>query len=214
MSHHARTPMAAAALAAALALAPQTAAAQGEISWDVDHAIANGSGCTSVGPKVDTVFIAAGADAAVVFSGLGVELPAGGASPALAGQKNCIVHLPATILAGHRITGLSQMITYGVEKSAGSSGSISASSMFFGLQVAHFDVDVPPGERHEPSVSEQRTAPFDLSTPCKKKTSGLYKSTLAVAGHRANAGESLILAAQGLDLRYDVLVTLQPCEAP
>lgn len=199
---------AAASIPAAVAAAPQTASAQ-DIVWGVGGALALGTGCSS--SAGDTQFIAFGNDVAVLFSRFGVELPAGGPSTSLSQLKNCNVRIPATIKSGLMISQLTQRITYGVNKSANTSGKITSTASFFNLPVAQFSVNIPFGAINEPALTQTKTTPFLVASACSAVATGLYRTDMAVGGNRAGGGESLILAMQGLDLRYDVLVTIIPC---
>lgn len=209
MIQSARFLLAAGLVPAAVAAAAPAAVQAQEITWRDDKAVALGTGCSSL--YGDTVFISAGNDVAVLFSRFGVELPAGGANTSLSDLKSCLVRIPATIQGGFKITELTQMITYGVNKSGNTSGEITTASTFFNLPVAKFNVHVPFGARQDPTVSQSTVTPFLVATACSKTVNGLYQSNMAVSGNRSNAGESLILAMQGLDLRYDVLLELIPC---
>lgn len=200
---------AAALIPAAALVAPRTASAQQEIIWDASGAIALGSGCSSAAG--DTAFISAGNDMAVLFSRFGVDLPVGGFNTSLSDLRNCNVRIPATIKGGFKITELTQMITFGVNKSANTSGKITTQSSFFTLPVASFSVSVPFGARQDPAVSQTKTNQFFVTTACGHDVSGLYLSNMAVSGNRSSAGETLILAMQGLDLRYDIILQLFPC---
>jgi hypothetical protein len=199
---------AAALIPAALAVAPRTASAQ-DVVWGVGSALALGTGCSS--SAGDTQFIAFGNDVAVLFSRFGVELPAGGFSPVLSQLKNCNVRIPATIKSGVMLSQLTQRITFGVNKSGNSSGKITSTAQFFGLPVAQFSVNVPFGAINEPALTQLKTTPFIVASACNNTAFGLYKTDMAVSGNRSSSGESLLLAMQGLDLRYDVLLTFVPC---
>jgi hypothetical protein len=199
---------AAASMSLGLAVAPKTASAQ-DIIWGVGGALALGTGCSST--FGDTQFIAFGNDVAVLFSRFGVELPAGGPSNSLSQLKNCNVRIPATIRSGIMISKLMQRITFGVNKSANTSGKITSNASFFGLPVASFSVPVPFGAINEPALTQTKETPFLVNAACSNVATGLYRTDMAVGGNRAGAGESLILAMQGLDLRYDVLLTIIAC---
>lgn len=193
----------------------RVAEAQQAVIWDTGGAVAFGSGCRSVGPNPNTVFVSFGNDAAVLFSAFGVNLPAGSANMALAELKNCEIRIPATLREGFYFSELIQTITYGVNKSANSSGKITTNSSFFNLPVASFTVNVPLGAINNPAVTESQTNPFLVTAACGgAPLSGLFRSGMAVSGSRSSPGQTLILAAQGLDLRYQITIPIVLCPFP
>ena len=151
------------ALVSMAVLAGAQAYAQQSVVWDVDspQTIIAGTGCQK---DVDAFASANGNDVAVVFTRLGVDLPGGG-SPALADRKNCAVRIPAMIAPGYYIGTLTQRLSYGVIKTAGSSGSVATRSSFFGFNVSPYTVNLPFGyAANQPLLTNQREDQFLVRT--------------------------------------------------
>lgn len=203
-----------AAATAAIAGA-RVAEAQSAVVWNIGGAAALGSGCNSTGPNPNTVFVAFGNDVAVLFSTFGVDLPAGGTDARLADLKSCQIRIPATLREGFYFSQLKQTLTYGVVKSANSTGKISANSTFFNQPVAGFTVNLPSGAANNPAITQSKTTPFLVTSACGgTPLSGLFRSDLAVSATRANAGQSVIVATQGFDLRYEITIPILLCPPP
>jgi hypothetical protein len=167
---------------------------------------------------VDAFASANGNDLAIVFTNLNVNLP-GGVGSALADRKSCTVRVPARIARGVYIGELTQAFTYGVTKTAGSNGSVATRSTFFGFDVSPYTWGVSQGEvLDEPLVTQQRKDRFLVNTPwyrgwCNgnRALDGFYNANIAVTGQRNNRWEDLILAVDGVDLKYEVLAAWYTC---
>lgn len=142
----------------------------------------------------------------------GVDLPAGGPNPALTPPRNCSIRVPVTIRAGLRSGQITQEISDGVVKSANSAARITALDRFFDGPVDAFTVTVPFGARSDLAVTASQTTPISVTAACSTTTTGLYSSTLAVSGTRTSRAETLILGTSGLDFRYVINPTLEPCD--
>lgn len=193
---------------ACVALGPRAARAQ-EIDWNVDEANAVGNGCSSA--QGDTMFITAGHDVAVLFSRFGVDLLAGGSNPALSVLKNCNVRIPATLLGGRKVIELTQMVTYGVNRSESSTAEIRMHSTLFGVLLSPMNVDVGAGPSQDPAVSRSKKDQLQITGACSHEMAGSLISNMSVSGKRSSKNETLLLAMQGLDLRYDLVLTLASC---
>ena len=207
--------IAAAAIPVAIVAAEGMAEAQAPaIVWDTDNALALGTGCSS--RAGDAAFISSGNSVAVLFSKLGVDLPAGGTSNALTGLKSCSVRIPATLRKGFYFSELIQTITYGVNKSYDSSGTITSLASFFNKPVASFTVNVPRGVKSSPAIPTSKTNAFLVNASCFSgyDLKGLYRGDLSVAGTRASKNESIILTTEGLDLRYEITCPIRLCAEP
>jgi hypothetical protein len=184
------------------------------VVWDVNDAILGGTGCSNA----DTAMLASGDDLSIIFSNLGVSLP-GGSSNQLSDRKNCAVRVPTQIAKGIYIGQLTQTLTYGITKTAGSNGSVSTRSTFFGFDVSPYSVAFPTGSVF--NVAEQvssRKDVFFVNAPWEqgwcspyRPLSGLYGANMAVAGTRETNMEDLIMFVDGLDLKFDVMVALYTC---
>jgi hypothetical protein len=192
--------------------------AQQSVIWDAGSSVVAGSGCQK---DIDAFVSTNGNDVAVVFTRLGVDLP-GGASSVLADRKNCSVRIPATIAPGLYIGELTQRVTYGVNKTARTSGSLATRSTFFGFNVSPYTVVAPAGRQiNEPLLTNSRVDSFSVRTTpswysgwCSRTRAprGLYQANFAVNGQKDNSRESLILFVDGLDLKYEVVAGPVRCQ--
>lgn len=193
---------------------------QQSVQWDVNSpsTIIAGTGCQK---DVDAFASANGNDLAVVFTRLGVDLPGGGSS-VLAERKNCVVRVPATIAPGIYIGRLTQRLSYGVTKTAGSTVSLATRSTFFGFGVSPHTVNLPYGSSvNQPLLTTQRIDDFAVRTTpswysgwCSPNRAprGLYQANIAVSGQKSNMNEDLIAFVDGLDLKYEVQASLVRCQ--
>lgn len=205
-------------LAAATSLFSLSAYAQQSVQWDATRAILAGQGCTK---DVDAFITENGNDLSIVFTRLGVDLPGGGSS-SLAARSSCVARVPATIAPGLYIGQLTQSISYGITKTARTVGSIATRSTFFGFNVSPHVVNLPYGRSmNSPLLSEQRKDLFSVQTQpswysgwCSRNRApkGLYQANIAVSGQKDNANEDLIMAIDGLDLKYEVVASLVKCQ--
>lgn len=203
-----------------LALCGTSSFAQQSVIWDIysPSTIIAGSGCQK---DVDAFASTNGNDLAIVFTRLGVDLPGGG-SPVLSDRKNCTVRVPASVAPGVYIGQLTQRISYGVTKTAGSTGSVATRSTFFGFNVSPHTVDLPYGVAvNEPLRTQSRVDNFSVRTTpswysgwCSPSRAprGLYQANFAVSGQKRNSREDLIMFVDGLDLKYEVVASLVRCQ--
>ena len=207
-------------IVSSLALASAGAIAQQSVIWDVasPSTIIAGTGCQK---DVDAFASTNGNDLAVVFTRLGVDLPGGG-RPVLADRKNCVVRVPATIAPGVYIGELRQRLSFGVIKTAGSSGSLATQSSFFGFNVSPYTVSLPYGYAvNQPLLTQQRVDQFRVQTTpswvqgwCSRSRAprGLYQANVAVQGSKSSSREDLVMFVDGLDLKYEVGAALVRCQ--
>ena len=204
----------------ASALAPVGAYAQQSVVWEVDSpsTILAGRGCHR---DVDAFLSANGDDLSVVFTALGVDLPGNGPNAQLAASSNCAVRIPATIAPGFYIGQLTQRITYGVTKTAGSQVNVQTRSSFFNFGVSPHGVNMPFGSAvNNPLLTTERQDLFAVSTTpswysgwCSPSRAprGFYQANIGVSGNRNSTFEDLIAFVDGLDLKYEVVAALVRC---
>lgn len=205
-------------LAALASLLPVAAYAQQSVQWDTGRAVLAGQGCTK---DVDAFLTENGNDLSIVFTRLGVDLPGGGSS-VLSARSSCIARVPATIAPGLYIGQLTQRISYGVTKTARTTGSLATRSSFFGFPVSPHTINLPYGRQmNNPLLSEQRQDLFSVRTTpswysgwCARNRApkGLYQANLAVSGQKDSAHEDLIMFVDGLDVKYEVVAGLVQCQ--
>lgn len=179
------------------------ASAQNAIIWEDFNGVAIGTGCKSFGPATDTAILAAGNDLAIIFSNLGVTGPNQ--------LKNCSARVPAIVQQGFYLAQLQQTITYGVVKSFGTTGKITALASFFNQPVSSFSVNVPIAALNNPAVTQTKVDPIQVVSGCAGVLRGLFRSDLAVG---AQGSGPITLTTQGLDLRYDIVLAFFECPLP
>lgn len=185
------------------------------VRWDTGQAVLAGNGCVK---DVDAFVLSNGNDLALVFSNLGVDLPARSGMP-LSARRSCSARIPATISAGLYIGQLTQRASYGVTKTARSEGSLAIRSTFFNYNVSPYTVTVPRNAViNSPLLTSSRVDNFTINTPgwggwCGRNRSprGNYQANLAVSGQRDSDREDLIMFADGLDVKFEVIASLVHC---
>ncbi len=197
-------------------LAMSTAAvAHNAVTWDVDRAIIAGSGCMK---DVSAFAIQNGDELSILFTSLGVDLPAGSHLPN-AQRKSCAIRVPTQIEGGLYVSELIQEISYGVTKSSRSRGALATVSSFFGMNVGVHQINLPYGTAlNEPLIQSRREDHFLVDSTwhdgfCRQQRplNGLYSANMAVSGQRSSDREDLIMFIDGLDLKYDVMASISPC---
>jgi hypothetical protein len=188
--------------------------ANGSSAFELDGAKAAGlgSGCNLAAG--DMSVIAMGGDVSMIYTRLAVRLPASASDTSLSAIESCSVRIPATLRAGLYPHQISHLLRYAVDKSAGASGEIAATTGFADFPTARYSIDVPPGARTDPSVSASWTTPFLLASACSAAdVSGLFRADVAITGTRTSASEGLVLGAMDAshDLRYDLTISTTAC---
>ena len=210
--------IAAAAIPVTLAAASGTAQAQSnELIWRPELAVANGSGCRLQNGVGDPVVVAFGSTVSVLFglmgvdSLMGVDLPAGGPNQRLADIKNCSVRIPVTIPRGYYIVELTQTLTYGVNKTHGSSGKITTLDSILDSSVGSLSVAIPRGSIQQPALTESKTRYLRIEACGASSRSGFYRTDVATSGQRDSSRETFILRAEGVDIHYDIKCRTRAC---
>jgi hypothetical protein len=140
----------------------RTGAAQ-DITWNVNSAGAIGTACKSAAG--DTLFIANGNDLSILFGAFAVNMqPNDGTG--LSELRNCTVVVGATLHKGFYLGDMQQTITYSVDKSANTSGEITAVDSFFGAPVAAFTVNIPCGVMNSQDVTETKNTTLLTVSAC------------------------------------------------
>jgi hypothetical protein len=146
----------------------------------------------------------------VLFRNFGINLKKGSGN--LTDLRQCSVRIPATVPNGVYKSELTQALTYGVNKSAGSTGVITTKSTFFNLPVTPLTVNIPAAPMQSPAVTAQRVTNLLVLNACNGQSKdGLYKSDIAVSARRLNLNQDIIVATAGLDLRYDITNVIFRC---
>lgn len=186
------------------------------ITWNVDEAVAAGSGCS----MDDTSIIVAGDQISVIFSNIGIELN-GSKDTRLVTRKNCSVVIPAKVKHGWYIGKVEQTLMYGYKRTAGAIGSVSMVSRFFNYVAGKISKQIPVAgkdEFAEPQL-ETRSKSY-LSTPsdrwCKYRDDykGNYIGSLSLTGSRKSVRDSIVIRQiDGKeDIRFDAVVHGYACE--
>ena len=208
------------AMTTAASLVVATSAfAQATIKWDTSRAASGGSKQQgSVSQQVclkdqDTFFVDAGNTLSVILTNLGVNLSSG--DPALTARGNCRIVVPAEVARGIYLADLTQTVTYGVVKGAGSSARISANSSFFGYTLPTISAGYNFGPIiNQPLATASRTDTFLVNTPVwrtwfgtwcvSRAPRGIYTANLAVGIEKNNIFDDAQVAIDGLDVKFEV----------
>lgn len=202
-------------LAGAILATLSTSAIAAEVDWNYNNqAVAVGTACKSMGGEADTFFVQAGNEISVVFSRLGVNL--GDEYAPNAERHTCSVRIPVRIAKGMYIGELRQSLLYGVTKSRGSSGEISARGTFFNLPAANIRQVFPRGvEMDEALRTATSVQNYQVNAPswCTMSSgmSGMYAVNIAAAGQRSSPRENLILQVDGADIKFQATAGWYRC---
>lgn len=182
------------------------------IQWNYNNgASALGSGCSAG----DTQFIASGNEISVVFSKLGVELT-GSAGGVKAAKKTCRIIIPTKVRSGFYLGTLSQTLTYGYERNAGTEGTVSVASEFYNQAAGSMERKIPTPGLDEWSVSfAQANASSNwrvLPGWCQRTDYvGNFKANLSVNGYRSAVNRDIVIQIDGHDIRFEALGTPLLC---
>lgn len=182
-----------------------------EVIWNYNNqAIATGTGCS----PADTFIVTAGPEVSVVFSQLGVNL--GDEFAPNSARTNCSVRIPVKISRGQYIGELTQTFLYGITKSPGANGSITARATFFDLPAAQFVDKFQVGRRaDEPLLEKTLRNDYRVNKPSwctgRRSLAGEYKMNLAINGSRPHAGESIVIQMDGADIKFEAIAGFYSC---
>jgi hypothetical protein len=185
------------------------------VQWDADRATALGNGC----PRDSYALIAAGNDLTILFSELGVVMPAGGGS-ALQEIKNCTIVVPAQVARGVYLADLEQSLNYSVQKTYGSEGRISTQSTFFNNPVSPIVRTHGQFEEQTPArdYNEYRVDSFLVNSPAwrfwcgaSRALKGNLQTRIRSSGSRTSYDQGIELVANSQDWRFQVTASLQIC---
>lgn len=195
----------------------QTAKAQ-SVSWDVEKAIALGSGCNSQASSdrpIDTFFEANGNELIVKVATLRVTLPSNG--ELLSDRQNCSLRVPLQVESGFYISAIEQKISFGVAKSSSSLGSISARSTIFNAPVAPLTELFTQGKvMYEPKKTVTRKDEFNgeefvaLIRNWCRAPQGIYKHDISLSAQKEDENEFIRLRVDG-NIDVNVTADLKAC---
>jgi hypothetical protein len=188
--------------------------------WLRNEGKATGNGCRAA---ADTIFVAYGDEADIIFNTFAVSLTGDGTTPGSTTDRNsnkeCKVSLPLMISPGLFIAELNERMDFGIIKSVQSTGSFESRAWFHGLTLSSMALQFGAGERNEPTLSEERGTLFGnravfCSHPSPQGTKGFYNNQMKINGRRPTLNDSIIVAAQGLSLRWHLVARLESCQSP
>lgn len=201
---------------AGLTLAPALAAGD-VVDWNYNYqAVAIGTACNSTTAYPDTFFVTAGPEISVVFSNMGINL--GDEYAPLAERHTCNVRIPVRVAKGLYIGELKQTFIYGVTKSAGALGGISARATFFDLPAARFSHSFPSWNWiDEPMLTRTISNNYRVNAPSWcippfNDLHGTYKLNLAVTGQRQSPYNNIIVQIDGADIKFEAVAGIYNCE--
>jgi hypothetical protein len=212
-----RTLVPASLVLAAAVFAPNAHAAVPAVTWRLDQPyVIAGSGCHN---NIDAFAAANGDDLSLVFTNLGVDMPAG-EPDRLSDAKSCLVRIPAILPKGMYVGQFDRIVPMGVTKSAGSRGWVSSSLSFFGIAFPPISAAFPHGIAEDNPLlvahSESNTL---VNTPAwqrwcdpNRSEQGLLQLYISVSGQRDNTNENLIVYyGQELDTHSDMTIAVYNC---
>ena len=173
------------------------------IDWNYNNqAKAGGNGCNSR----NTDFISAGNEISVIFSDLGVNLTTGSQKVA---RKVCRIVIPTSVRKGYYMANLTQLITYGYNRTEGTEGKIVVSSRFYnqraGSITAYAPSRRPSADPFDEPFAEARQRSRWLVRPGMCSPGG-YKgnfiSQITVNGYRKSKRKQIILQVDGQDIKF------------
>lgn len=203
-------------IALPLFLLPASAMAS-NATWDTATARAGGTGCP--GPW-DTFFVSSGNEADVIFNNFQISLTGNGlggsGTSARAELKNCRVDFPLWVRKGVYLANLEERLDFGVIKSYASTGALDSRAWFYGWPLSRMTIPFGYGVMNAPTVSRNRTSTWSVydyfcSHPDPNGIRGIYINMISMSGQRANTNESIVLATQGLNLKWHIVAALRLC---
>jgi hypothetical protein len=186
----------------------RTAQAQ-MVEWDIDAAIAAGSGCNAQGPFPDTFFSTAGDDVSVIFTRMGVDLtPASAENTAV---HACLIRIPIVLDEDVAISELTQAVEWGWAKDLNTEVEVHTSATFFGRATARIDRYLGMSlEGVEAFRTDEVTNTF--FQPCTHRNhEGLYRLNMSIAGRRLNTSADLSVGIFGEDVKVNVAAVWVSC---
>lgn len=195
------------------------AAAQ-QVEWNYNgKAVAKGQitqlgqGCDS--EQGDTSFVVAGNEISVVFTNMNVELN----DPylPLSGRKNCKVVIPTRIAKGMYLGRLDQKLTYAINKTSGSMGTIRSSARFFDFSLGSIVINAQPSEVGMINSTKSASNDFMMKAPswCKtykdKAFMGNLTLDMVVNGMRSHNSQVIGLFIDGYDARWTAVGGIYSC---
>ncbi|MFZ9520369.1 MAG: hypothetical protein ACO3A4_07820 [Silvanigrellaceae bacterium] len=188
------------------------------ILWKTDTAVANGTGC-QMGENIEV--ITAGDQIQVIYSDMGIRLPARSGLP-FAQRKSCSIAMSVTTSPGIYPKSILQTLNYGGNKSANATAAIAGQTTLFGIPLEPFSIILARG-----TIFDTRSAELSLLTPLSADTlrtvdwcsssfnsNGLISLRSATQGVRDSDSEDLIIEAEQYDLKYASTFVWARCPYP
>jgi hypothetical protein len=186
------------------------------VDWNIGgQALATGSGCSSVGERPDTFFISAGNEFSVVMERLGMNLT-GTAAP-LTERINCSIRVPVRLPKGFFVSRMSHQMSFSVDKSMHSKGTVALQTSLFNAITARDDVALNHGEQYDSALAVLKTAAAtgeqaQKSCEATEDTLGIFAANIALTGLREAHDEFIRVApVDGQTLRLSHGIEIEPC---
>jgi hypothetical protein len=187
------------------------------VDWNIDgQALATGTGCRSHGDNPDTFFISAGNDFSVVMDRLGMDLS--GTTAPLAERLNCAIRVPVSLPKGFFVSRMGHLLTFSVDKSAQTIGSIALRTSLFSTLTGHDELSLTRGDSHQSTLAILRaratpTADTEKFCEANEATTGIFSANIAMSGQRQSVDEVLrMVPIDGQTLRLSQGVEIEPCK--
>lgn len=188
------------------------------ILWKKDTAVANGTGC-QMGENIE--LITAGDQIQVIYSDMGIHLPAQSGLP-LAQRKTCSIAMSVQTSPKIYPKSILQILNYGGFKSANATAAIAGQTTLFGIPLDPLLVILAKG-----TIFETRSAELSLTTPLSVDSlravdwcsssfnpNGLVTLRADAQGVRDSDTEDLLLGAGQYDMKYTSGFVWEKCPYP
>lgn len=194
-----------------------------DVTWLASQASAGGNGCRlrpDSTSGANTFVIENGNDVSVLFTGLGINLPAGSGG-GMRAQRTCVLNIPAQLAPMRYFADVTQVLSYGLTKSAAAQASFSLKGHFFNTPLAGIELFYASGSSvNEPLLVAQRRNSFPRSghplprNLCNRSQPvvGNYHAQIRVDGQRASRDDDLILYGDALDIRFELDLNVSACQ--
>jgi hypothetical protein len=188
------------------------------ILWKKETAIANGTGC-KMGENIE--LITAGDQIQVIYSNMGIHLPASSGLP-FAQRKTCSIAMSVQTSPGIYPKSILQTLNYGGFKSANATAAIAGQTTLFGIPLDPFTVVLARGIKFD-----ARSAELSLLTPLSGDSlravdwcsssfnpNGLITLRTDAQGVRDSDAEDLLLGSEQYDMKYSSSFVWEKCPYP
>ena len=182
------------------------------IEWDDGSQLkVKGSGCPE---QHDVMYLSVGDSFSLIMTKMNVHLS--GQQGPMSSKKECKFEIPATVESGYYVSTMFSDVHYGYVRTEKTLGVVSAKFDFLGNRFKYEDYIGLRGNRdtNVPHTSMRNNSKFlsifgDL---CKgRSTKNTFKGHLVTWAQRSRKDESILIQADGVDIRFELESQLVAC---